>query len=213
MKLPFQSKSILYNDGHQHLRITLPVNPDVVFDTITEEQYAKDKFLPYWAELWPSTSLLLTYLNRHPIPDNFRVCELGCGLGIISTSLALHHEFIVATDIAFHGCEFTSYNIMTNGGIARTVCTDWRHLPFRSGTFDLIIASDVLYEERWISPLLQSTSQLSEKGRLLVADPCRRFWQPFKDQVNGYGLNQRLLEHETTADGKTTVEILEVTKN
>ena len=48
--------------------------------------------------------------------------------------------------------------LQTHGGAARVVCADWRRLPFRK-RFDLIVASDVLYEERWIDPILDCIEQ------------------------------------------------------
>ena len=110
--------------GGRSLRIAVPDDPEALLDTMTDEEYEKDQLLPYWAEQWPSGRALLTFLSGRAFPATWRLCELGCGLGITGAALAGRggDTFSVATDIAPDGCRFARHNIMLNGGTPRVVC-------------------------------------------------------------------------------------------
>ena len=64
--------------GEVELSLLRPVSPDALLD---EEAFARDEFLPYWAELWPAATALAAAL---PDVAGLRVVELGCGLGLPS---------------------------------------------------------------------------------------------------------------------------------
>ena len=55
---------------------------------LSEEAFAHEEFLPYWAELWPSALALARVLARRPLTGR-RVLELGCGLGLPAIAAAL----------------------------------------------------------------------------------------------------------------------------
>lgn len=190
------------------LKLVRPRNPERVLDTISDEQYEKDKFLPYWAEMWPSSEVLFKYLTENPVKKDFRVIELGCGIGHISAFLVSRGIDTVATDISWEACCYARHNTISNGGKGKSICCDWRNSPFAPNTFDLVIASDVLYEKRWIDPVLSFSLELvSDNGEVLVADPCRKHWSEFKHCADQCGLEIRIAARETVNDGNTTIEI------
>jgi SAM-dependent methyltransferase len=141
--LPFKAHLFEYHPELFQYPLIRPCNPDDVLDTLTEEKYAIDKFLPYWAEQWPSSEVLLSYLNGCKIENECNILELGCGLGIISTFLASRGHTVVATDISYDALIFAKLNFEKYNGKTLPCCVDWRALPFR-GSFDLIVASDIL---------------------------------------------------------------------
>jgi ETFB lysine methyltransferase len=210
--LPFPTRPFTLSTGEQTLRFVMPADQNKVLDTIPDEQYEKERFLPYWTEHWPSASPLCTLLQHIFLTEGSRICELGCGLGVISALLAARGFFTVSTDISHDGCRFADSNISNNGGTPKVVCSDWRCPPF-SADFDLVIASDVLYEERWISPIINCIGKLmAPDGKALIADPRRRFWSSFKMEVKRRGLNCRTLQEVEVEAGKATVEILEIVR-
>jgi predicted nicotinamide N-methyase len=178
---------------------------------MTEEQYAKDKFLPYWAEQWPASLPLFNYLSLHAatiIPATGIVCEVGSGLGIISMLLSAAKMRIVATDIAPDACRYSAYNMGQYSSLPMVICSDWRASPFNV-KFDRIIASDILYEQRWISPVLDFIkTSLKNNGAALIADPCRQWWQEFQDTAIDRGFTLNKTWQELVNKGKTTVEII-----
>ncbi|MFP4012717.1 MAG: class I SAM-dependent methyltransferase [Chitinispirillaceae bacterium] len=195
------------------LKLVRPRDPETVLDTISDEQYEKDKFLPYWAELWPSSEVLFEYLTKNPIRKGFRAIELGCGIGHISAFLVSRGVDTVATDISREACCYARYNTISNGGKGKCLCCDWRHSPFTPNRFDLVIASDVLYERRWIDPVLSFSEELvSQNGEVLVADPCRSHWSEFRRCAAQRGFEVRIVVDKLVNEGNTTVQIASMKK-
>jgi predicted nicotinamide N-methyase len=157
-------------DAHT-FSILKPANSD---DLIREEDFVKDERLPYWADVWPSSIILAGKLLELE-GDGKRALELGCGVGL-STLAATRAGFdVLSTDYYEDALDVTRANVFRNlGTIARTRLVDWRHLPTDLGTFDLIFASDVLYEKEYaeLLPVILD-SVLASRGIAIVADPGR----------------------------------------
>lgn len=151
--------------------ILKPANSD---DLIREEDFVKDERLPYWADVWPSSIVLaekLLELNG----EGKTALELGCGVGL-STLAAMSSGYdVLATDYYEDALDVTRANVFRNlGREARTQLVDWRHLPGNLGQFDLVFASDVLYEKEYAALLPVLLDGLIRAGGIaLVADPGR----------------------------------------
>jgi ETFB lysine methyltransferase len=197
--------------GKDHCGFARPANPDDVLDSMTDEQYEKDKFLPYWAQQWPACSPLFNFISMHAdsiMHPGAAVCEIGCGLGIISSLFQRKKMHIVATDLAFDACRYAGHNMRQYSPLSRVICSDWRFSPFKTG-FDFIVGSDILYEQRWISPVLEFLeSSLNIEGAAYIADPCRQWWQEFQDAAAKRGFTLNKVWQETVNQEKTTVEVL-----
>ena len=151
--------------------ILRPANSD---DLIREEDFVKDERLPYWADVWPSSIVLAGKLMELKGRGKTAL-ELGCGVGL-STLAATSAGFdVLSTDYYEDALDITRANVFRNlGKIARTRLVDWRHLPRDLGTFDLVFASDVLYEKEYaeLLPVLLR-GLLAPAGLALIADPGR----------------------------------------
>ena len=151
--------------------ILRPANSD---DLIREEDFVKDERLPYWADVWPSSIVLAGKLMELKGRGKTAL-ELGCGVGL-STLAATSAGFdVLSTDYYEDALDITRANVFRNlGKIARTRLVDWRHLPRDLGTFDLVFASDVLYEKEYaeLLPVLLC-GLLAPAGLALIADPGR----------------------------------------
>ena len=77
--------------------------------------------------------------------------ELGCGLGVPSLVAAARGAEVTAIDWAADAVELLARNAARNGLALRRVHADWRRF---AGAFDLVLAADLLYEERNVEPLL-----------------------------------------------------------
>jgi predicted nicotinamide N-methyase len=132
----------------------------------------EDEFLPYWAELWPSGLALARALEGHPLRGR-RVLELGCGLGLPSLIAARAGAAVLATDWAPEALALLERNAARNGIALRTARVDWREAEpvVRSGTWDLVLGADLLYEERNVEPLLGLLGRLGAEA--WIADPGR----------------------------------------
>lgn len=151
--------------------ILKPANSD---DLIKEEDFVKDERLPYWADVWPSSIVLAGKLLT--LDGKGRTAlELGCGVGL-STLAATSAGFdVLSTDYYEDALDVTRANVFRNlGTLARTRLVDWRHLPQDLGRFDLVFASDVLYEQEYAALLPVILDRvLAPEGIALIADPGR----------------------------------------
>jgi predicted nicotinamide N-methyase len=139
--------------GEVELSLLRPVSPDALLD---EEAFARDEFLPYWAELWPAATALAAAL---PEVAGLRVVELGCGLGLPSLVAAARGAEVTASDWAEDAVDLLRENAARNGLVLRAEVRDWRDpWPER---FDVALAADVLYERRNVEPLLERLRELA----------------------------------------------------
>ena len=139
--------------GEIELSLLRPAAPDALLD---EQAFARDEFLPYWAELWPAATALASAL---PNLAGLRVIELGCGLGLPSLVAAARGADVTATDWADDAVALLRENAARNGLTLRAEVWDWRE-P-RLERFDVVLAADVLYERRNVAPLLARLPELA----------------------------------------------------
>ena len=157
--------------GDLELTLLRPASPEALLD---EDAFARDEFLPYWAELWPAATALAAAL---PEVEGLRVVELGCGLGLPSLVAAARGADVTATDWADDAVALLERNATRNGLVVRAERRDWRE-PWDE-RFDLALAADVLYERRNVEPLLARLRELAP--RALVGLAGRPYEQAFLD--------------------------------
>jgi ETFB lysine methyltransferase len=151
--------------------ILKPANSD---DLIREEDFVKDERLPYWADVWPSSLILAGKLLE--LDGNGKTAlELGCGVGLSTLAATTAGFDVLSTDYYEDALDVTRANVFRNlGKFARTRLVDWRHLPEDLGKFDLVFASDVLYEKEYAELLpVILRGALAAGGMAIVADPGR----------------------------------------
>jgi predicted nicotinamide N-methyase len=141
---------------------------------LSEEAFAQEEFLPYWAELWPSALALARVIARRPLTGR-RVIELGCGLGLPAIAAALAGGRVLATDWAADSVAMTARNARRNAVALEAAVFRWDAPPEALGPpWPLVLASDVLYEERNVPALLELLPRLAATGgEAWLADPGR----------------------------------------
>ena len=147
--------------GEVELDLLRPESAEALID---EEAFAQDEFLPYWAELWPAARALASAL---PDVAGLRVVELGCGLGVPSLVAAARGAEVTATDWAAEAIDLLRENAERNGLTLRAEVRDWCE-PWNE-RFDLVLAADVLYEQRNVEPLLARLRELAPKALVGLA--------------------------------------------
>lgn len=190
--------------------ILKPANAD---DLIREEDFVKDERLPYWADVWPSSIVLAEKLLELDGRGK-NALELGCGVGL-STLAAMTSGFdVLSTDYYEDALDVTRANVFRNlGKAARTRLVDWRHLPGNLGLFDLVLASDVLYEKEYAALLpLILAGVLGTKGIALVADPGRVAAPIFVDGCaeNGLAIQRKETRPFEAGEIKQSIDIYEI---
>lgn len=179
--------------------IAHPTNPEELID---EEAFERDERLPYWADLWPSARVLAEVVIRME-GEGKTLLELGCGCGLVSTAAALAGFTVHATDYYDDALRFTRLNVWRNAGAdPRTRHVDWRRLPADLGRYDVVVASDVLYERPYAELVARATAAgVRAAGLILLADPGRVAVDDFLTQAKAMGLKLRTAERVPFRDG------------
>jgi len=151
--------------------------------------FEADERIPYWADVWESAIVLaedLAAMNG----GGRTLLELGCGLGLPAIVAARAGFTVTATDYEETALEGVRYNADRNAVTGlRTRVLDWRNIPGDLGTFDLVVAADVLYEAHHPAALAATIFRtLSPSGLGLVADPCRAKAAGFAPAARAAGL-------------------------
>jgi predicted nicotinamide N-methyase len=165
------------------------VRPPDAAELIDEDEFERDEFLPYWAELWPSGIALACAAERVVAPGE-RVVELGCGLGVASVAAALAGGRVLATDWAADALRFTRENAARNGATVETALVRWDGpgALVAGAPWDWVLAADVLYEHRNVAPLLELLPSLGT--RALLAEPGRPAARAFFDALSGWDVER-----------------------
>jgi len=152
-----------------------PPNAD---EPIDEDSFDEDEFLPYWAELWESGVALAQVVPSLGVADK-RVVELGAGLGLPSLAAALCGADVLATDWAADAVALLKANAKRNSIRLRVKRVRWDEPEaiVRAAPWDVVLCSDLLYEQRNSTQLLELLPQLG--GDLIFADPGRPLAKSF----------------------------------
>lgn len=182
-------------------------------ELINEIDFARDERLPYWADVWPS-SIALAGVVAALDGRGRRALELGCGLGLVTIG-ALRAGFdVLATDYYEDALLFARRNgLRATGREPRTRHVDWRAFPEDLGRFDLVLASDVLYEREYATLVADAiVAALAPGGTALVADPGRIALLSFVTACEQRGCTVSIRARVPWTDGtaKQTITIHEV---
>jgi predicted nicotinamide N-methyase len=162
--------------GHT-FRITRPGDANLLLeDPYVTEAFNRDEFMPYWADLWPASRMLAAAVLANPWPVGTRALEVGCGLGLAGVAGLCAGLDVTLTDYDITALEYAQTNIAANAppdAQGRCMPLDWRFPP-KLEPFPLILAADVVYEERHIAPLVNLiTTLLAPDGMCMLSDPNR----------------------------------------
>jgi predicted nicotinamide N-methyase len=156
----------------RELRVLRPRDSEALID---EDAFEHEEFLPYWAELWPSGVALARAVEVRALRGR-SVVELGCGLGLPAIAAALAGGRVLATDWSPAAVARTADNARRNGAQLETLVCSWADpAPLHArAPFELVLASDVLYESRDVAPLLALLASIvAPGGEAWIADPGR----------------------------------------
>src|SRR4051794_308093 len=163
------------------LRLLRPRDAEALLD---EHAFEHEEYLPYWAELWPSALALARAIGGRAL-HGARTVELGCGLGLPSIVAALAGGRVLATDWSSEAIAMTAANAERNGARLETLVCSWTAPAplLQRAPYDLILASDVLYEARNADVLLDLLPRLGRD--VWLADPGRKPAARFLDAAAG----------------------------
>ena len=181
-----------------------PRDGDAILDELLAEDDPDEDRLPFWAQLWPAGHALASEVLTRPLAGQ-RVLELGCGLGLVGVTAALAGARVLAVDRSPEATTFTAVNAARNGVTLQTaVCAfDQPERMLREAPWDLVLAADVLYEQRNVPVLVWLVPRLvGATGEVWLADPGRPMLTRFLAGLDAIGWR-----HEQVAADPDTVTI------
>jgi predicted nicotinamide N-methyase len=178
-----------YRFAGRTVRIVRPRDHDAILDELLAEDDPDEDRLPFWAVLWPSGVALAQAIGSQPLPGR-RVLELGCGLGLASVAAAAAGATVLAVDRSPEATTFAAVNAARNGLTLDTAVAsfDEPQQLLRDAPWDLVLAADVLYEQRNVPVLLSLMPRLVDKGgEVWLGDPGRPMLGAFLEGADTTG--------------------------
>lgn len=118
---------------------------------------------------------------------------------------------VLATDYYEAALDFTRHNARENvGREPKTALLNWRAPDAENlGTFDLVFAADVLYEESSARALAGLVPRLlSPGGGMLLADPGRRYEPLFRELMKEAGFSFDMGEEKVKTEKRDVTVVM-----
>lgn len=143
---------------------------------------------PLFGVIWPSSLVLAHYISTLQT-EGKRILEIGCGMALSSLLLNKKNADITATDYHPEVKSFLKRNTnLNNNKEISFECTNWIDDTDDLGRFDLIIGSDLLYEDNHIQELARFIENHSNSAcEVILVDPGRGRKNKLSLQMNKYG--------------------------
>lgn len=160
---------------------------------------------PMFGVVWPSSLVLAHFINDYDT-DTKRILEVGCGMALSSLLLNKQNADITATDYHPEAQQFLARNTLLNEDKAIAFeQADWADTKDDLGFFDLIIGSDLLYEDDHVEALTSFIEGHAKPDcEVIIVDPGRGRKNKLNARMIGFGFtvsNQKpahtdYLDHE-----------------
>lgn len=143
---------------------------------------------PMFGVIWPSSLVLAHFMNDYDTGSK-RILEVGCGMALSSLLLNKRLADITATDYHPEASKFLQRNTMLNEDADISFeQVDWADKKDTLGLFDLIIGSDLLYEDDHIQLLSEFIASHSKPAcEVLLVDPGRGRMNKLSARMEAFG--------------------------
>lgn len=187
--------------GGWRFDLTWPADIDGLLDLPeVQAKFARDEFMPYWAQPWPSSVLLAEAILRGEAGRRQSAIELGCGVGLVSLAASTMGWATTASDYDEDAIAFAGLNAARNGiRLAAVARVDFRE-PLDEPAFRRVFGADLTYERRNAAPLARwIASALLPGGQAWLTDPNRSAGDEFPQHAQACGLRVEVAQLESTA--------------
>lgn len=188
------------------VKVEQPEDPESLLNQLLKQDSnhpdVVDERIPYWAEVWPSSVGLGSYIAENPhLVRGKKVLEIGCGPGLSGIVAAMTGANVEMTDYMQEAIDLASHNWSLNfTDKAKVSLLDWRSPSLNRA--DVVLASDVAYESRSFKPLIQALKSLVTKGGIiLLSEPNRKLSAAFFQILKTEGFNYTESKKSVLKDG------------
>ena len=142
-------------------------------------------------DLWAEHFARYAFARRY-VPGK-RVLDAGCGSGYGSAELSLSAHSVTGVDLSPAAIDYAHGNFASaNLNFVAGSCT---HLPFGTGSFDAVVAFEVIeHLENYTGFIEECSRVLTERGLLIVSSPNQLYYNQSRGET---GINP-FHEHEFT---------------
>jgi predicted nicotinamide N-methyase len=143
-------------------------------DDIAKNLGISDSTWPLFGVVWPSSIVLCNHMLHFDIGAK-RILEVGCGIALSSILLNKLNADITATDYHPEVEGFLKRNtILNHDKPIEFERVDWADDRSHLGLFDVIIGSDLLYEDQHIEQLANFIeNHANAECEVIIVDPGR----------------------------------------
>jgi len=160
---------------------------------------------PIFGVIWPSSLVLAHFISDYNTQSK-RILEVGCGMALSSLLLNKQHADITATDYHPEANKFLKRNALLNQDSAIAFeQVNWADTGDKLGLFDLIIGSDLLYEDNHIELLANFIeAHANPTCEVIIVDPGRGRKNKLSTRMKEFGFSSsqqipahtKYLDHE-----------------
>lgn len=161
------------SSGGRTWNILRPADADAFLEELESQPPGTAEPEIYWARLWETALTMCEFLAHADWPPGSTVLELGCGVGAVGLAALARGWRVTFSDYVPMAVELALANATRNGfDTATGWVLNWKQ-PMDS-QFDVILASDVLYEQQNHAPILNVLdTMLRRGGAAWIGDPGR----------------------------------------
>jgi len=166
-------------------------------DGIAHDLGISSALWPLFGVIWPSSMVLAHHMSEYETSGK-RILEIGCGMALSSLLLNKQDADITATDYHPDVEFFLQRNTELNHGKAIDFeRVDWSKASDKLGLFDLIIGSDLLYEDEHTEYLADFIESHAKPAcEVIIVDPGRGRKNQLSLRMEKYGYSSSVTKPE-----------------
>jgi len=181
-------QTVEFGDTDIHLRTLRDKQQFSDDDGVAEQLGISSSTWPLFGVIWDSSKVLAHYMSNYEI-EGKRILEVGCGMALSSLMLNERNADITATDYHPEVELFLTENVLLNKGKdIPFIRVDWASDDDKLGKFDMIIGSDILYEQNHAELLSRFIDRHTKPHcKIVIVDPGRSQHARFSKQMINLG--------------------------
>lgn len=177
------------NVGPDSISLMLPRDEE----SSLNDAIAGDCVDPYWGKLWDSAADSAACVLQSDWGRQNKTIELGCGAGLLGIAGLMAGLDVTFSDHEPQAVDLAVSNAEFNGFKSRGLILDWGDPSDEK--FDVLLASDVLYEqESHAKLLLLAERMLHTGGSFHIGDPGRQLSRNFLNLANDGGWHVQIFD-------------------